>query len=82
MVRRKAKADEICIHVEDADTVALFFALDTQWRRHAMTGDRLGLDYAAIQPTAALYAFEMTPRRMAQLRRMEIAATTEWAKKR
>ncbi len=80
--RRQAKAEEIGILAADAEVVALFFALETQWRRHAMSGERLGIDYAAIRPTAELYDLALSPEIMSLLRRMECAALLEWSKKR
>lgn len=69
-----AADDEIEVHVDDAATVALFLALDTQWRRHPFTGHRAGLDYAAIKPTADLAGLEITPAVLPGLRVMEQAA--------
>lgn len=54
--------------------IELFFALATQWRRHPMTGTRLGLDYPSIEPAARLLGIEMTPARFADLQVMEGAA--------
>lgn len=65
---------EIEIPAADAPIVALFFALDTQWRRHPFTGQRTGLDYAAIKPTAELAGVEITPTTLPGLRAMEVAA--------
>lgn len=71
--------DVIEIGEEDGNVVALFMSLDTQWRVHPMTGSRVGLDYAAIRPTAELFALDVTPRVMGDLRVMEIAALNEMA---
>ena len=59
---------------DEAEAVGLFFALDTQWRRHAMTGSRLGLDYASIEPTARMLSVPMRPQLLSDLRAMEGAA--------
>lgn len=67
------------VPIADAAVVTLFFALDTQWRRHAMSGQRIGLDYAAIRPTAELYQIETTPDMMADIRMMEAAALAQFA---
>lgn len=67
------------VPIEDADAVNLFLALDTQWRRHPMTGQRLGIDYAAIGATAQLYEIAMTPDLMADIRMMEAAALGAFA---
>lgn len=66
--------DAIEIHRDDAGTVALFFALDTQWRRHPFSGQLAGLDYVAVKPTADLAGIEITPATLPGLRAMEQAA--------
>lgn len=55
-------------------------ALDTQWRFHAMSGMRLGLDYPSIRPTADLLGIAIDPEMMSDLRAMELAALDEFAK--
>lgn len=82
MERDAVEAAAIEIPADDAAAVGLFMALDTQWRHHAMTGQRLGIDYAAIRPTAELVDIAVTPQVMADLRVMEIAALNELAKAR
>lgn len=77
----RAVDDEIQIHRDDAGTVALFFALDTQWRRHPFSGELAGLDYAAIKPTAELAMIEITPMTLPGLRAMEQAALGALAEK-
>lgn len=67
---------------EEGDSFALFAALDTQWQRHAMTGQRIGLDYGKIDATARMLVIEMTPRRFLDLRVMESAALAEFGKAR
>lgn len=67
------------VPLADASVVTLFFALDTQWRRHAMSGLRIGIDYAAIRPTAELYQLDLTPDMMADIRMMEAAALAQFA---
>ncbi|WJY20103.1 DUF1799 domain-containing protein [Alteriqipengyuania flavescens] len=69
------------VPLADADPANLFFALDTQWHRHAMTGQRTGIDYAAIRPTAELLGIEPTPELLADLRRMEMAALAQFGAK-
>lgn len=72
---RSAAADpEVELHPDDAPVVALFFALDTQWRRHPFSGQRAGLDYSAIRPTAELAGIEIGSGTLAGLRVMEQAA--------
>ena len=77
---RTEQGDEIQILQADADIVALFLALDTQWRRHPMAGSRMGIDYSAIRPTADLYEIALSPSIMADIRLMESAALAEFAK--
>lgn len=62
--------------------MALFFALDTQWRRAGMSGERLGIDYGAVEPTARMMGVEMTPLRLSDLRIMEAAALEQFARRR
>lgn len=62
------------IHPDDVPAVALFFALDTQWRRHPFSGARIGIDYAAVRPTADLAGIDVTPDTLPALRIMETAA--------
>jgi hypothetical protein len=65
---------------EEADSFALFVALDTQWRFHPMAGIRLGLDYMAIEPTARMLGIEMLPQRLLDIRAMEAAALAEFSR--
>lgn len=60
--------------------MALFLALDTQWRFHPMLGARLGIDYAAIGPTASAAGLPFTPAMFHDLRAMEAAAIAVLAK--
>lgn len=66
---------------DEADVVALFLSLQTQWRRHAMTGAALGLIYEAVPATAALTGIATTPALFADLQIMESAAMEEMARK-
>lgn len=80
LTRAGAAADEeIEVPREDAPVVALFFALDTQWRRHPFTGQRMGIDYAAVKPTAELAGIELVPGILPALRAMELAAIETFA---
>lgn len=79
---RAPPAAEIEIAERDVDTVALFMTLDTQWRRHPFTGDRIGLDYAAIKPAADLAGIAITPDTLPGLRVMEDEALITLAKRR
>lgn len=65
-----------------ADSIALFFALGTQWRVHPMSGARIGIDYAAVRPTADLLDLPLNVDVMTDLRSMEMAALDEFAKSR
>ncbi len=77
--RRANKGDAtIAIHLDEQDSVALFFALGSQWRWHPMAGARTGLDYAAVSATAKMAGIKMTPARFADLRTMEGAALAAW----
>lgn len=76
---RSPTAEDIAIHRDDAGIVALFFALDTQWNRHPFTGQRTGLDYSAIRPTAELAEIEIGPDTLRGLRVMEQAAIATFA---
>ncbi len=76
---RSSDDEDISIHRDDADIVALFFALDTQWNRHPFTGQRIGLDYPAIKPTAELAGIEIGPDTLRGLRVMEHAAIATFA---
>ncbi len=60
--------------------MALFVALETQWRWHPMIGLRTGIDYAAIGAVAAASAIAMTPALFNDLRTLEGAAMETWAK--
>lgn len=72
--------DAVEIHVDDVPTVALFLALRTQWVRHPMTGQRIGLDYSQVRPTADLAFIAITPDTLPALQAMEEAALVEFAR--
>lgn len=80
MKRDRAQDHPIELPVADADTASLFLALDTQWRRHAMSGQRVGIDYTAIGPTAQMLGITMSPELLADIRTMEAAAMKEMAR--
>ncbi|WP_231727401.1 DUF1799 domain-containing protein [Sphingomonas sp. CCH15-F11] len=77
----RAERDVIELAPDEAQAFGLFVALDTQWRRHPMTGTRLGLDYAVIPVTAAMLDIPMSPAMLADLRVMEAAAIGEMARR-
>lgn len=64
------------------DTLRLFMALGTQWRFAGMDGQPMGIDYAAIAPTAAGLGIETTAERFEDLRVMESVALAAWREKR
>lgn len=76
------KVRKIEIAPDEVNVVALFLALHTQWRLHAITGAATGLIYEAVPPTASMSGIEMTPPLFADLQTMESAALKEWARKR
>lgn len=78
--RRGATAATIEVAPDEVDAVGLFMALGTQWRWHAMVGQRLGLVYEAIAPAAAALGIALTPSLFADLRTMEGAALAASAK--
>lgn len=80
MKRPRASDAPIEVPLDDAPVANLFFALDTQWRRHAMTGKRIGIDYTSVAPTAQLFGIAMTPELMADIRMMEDAALAAFAR--
>ena len=73
---------ELALPREDAAVVSLFFQLGAQWRLHPVTGERIGLDNAAIRPTAELAGIAVTPGVFADLGTMESAALNEWSRRR
>lgn len=75
-----ARPEAIPIHQDEVDSVALFFALGSQWRWHPMAGVRTGLDYAAVAATAKMTGIKMTPIIFADLRTMEGAALAAWSR--
>ncbi|GAN14154.1 DUF1799 domain-containing protein [Sphingomonas paucimobilis] len=58
---------------DEVDVVTLFMALTSQWRFHAM-GGRLGIEYAAVRPTADMLEIVMTTSLFLDLQMMERAA--------
>lgn len=52
----------------------LFLGLASQWRVHAMSGLRLGLEYTAIPAVATMMGITVTPSVFDDLRIMEGAA--------
>lgn len=80
MQERRA-ADVLELAPDEASAFALFAALGTQWRHHAMTGIRMGLDYTAIPATAAMMAIDMTPGLLVDLRVMEHEALAVFAER-
>jgi hypothetical protein len=73
-------AGEIEVWACNAETVALFVALGSQWRV-GMSG-ATGLDYCAIRATAGWLGVEMDRERFDDLRTMEAAALSAMAEAR
>ena len=72
----RARPDPIELEAEDEGrAAALFLALGTQWKWTGM-GMRVGLDYAAIEPTARLIGVELGTQVMFDLQAMEAEALT------
>lgn len=71
---------EITFAPDEALSFSLFAALATQWDRHAMTGMRTGIRYAEVRPTAENMDIAMTPAIFADIRMMEQAALSEFAR--
>lgn len=65
---------------EEYDAVRLFYRLGTQWRRVGMDGVRTGLDYAAVERTAAMMDLAMTPDLFDDIGVMERAALAVFAR--
>lgn len=67
---------------ENWPAVETFCALTTQWRYAGSAGSRVGLDYAAIPPVAAMLGHEVGRDLFDRLRLMESTALEEFARKR
>lgn len=82
LARRKGNEAKSVIEVapDEEEAVALFTALDTQWRFHPLAGVRTGLDYAAIGPTASMLGLTLSPGLFTDIRIMEGAAMRALAK--
>lgn len=70
---------EVQVPPDEQATLALFLSMGTQWRWCPVSGQRLGMDYAAIAPTASLQGTELTPMVFHDLRLMEHAALSALA---
>lgn len=79
-----AADDRFEVEAVNAPAVRLFMALQTQWRAVSVSSwsrveiRRLGLDYAAIEPTARLAGLELDADDFTRLRVMEVEALTAW----
>ena len=58
----------------------LFMTLQTQWQWHPMAGMRTGLNYASIGAAATMLGLVMTPALFLDIRVMESAALSAWAR--
>lgn len=80
----KPEADVIEIWPDQADSVALFFAMSTQWRWvGAGSGGmfRTGLDYTPMASVSAALGITISADVLNDLRIMESAAVEQWGKK-
>lgn len=89
--RMRAEEDSYEIEAVNAAAVRLFIALQSQWRVVVLSNwsraeiRRVGLDYAAIEPTARLLGIEVgtptdaDPGDFARLRLMEHEALIVWS---
>lgn len=57
--------------------VEFFLCIQSQWRRHPMSGLPLGLDYAGVEAASRWQGVAMTPEFFADLRVMEFAFIDE-----
>ncbi len=83
-VLAKPEANVIEIWPDQADSVALFFAMSTQWRWvGAGTGGmfRTGLDYTPMKVLAEPLGIKVSADVLNDLRIMESAAVEQWGKK-
>lgn len=78
---RRPEAEPVELAPDEWEAVSLFFALDTQWRRAGLAGERAGLDYAAVEPTARMLGIDVKPRLLHDLRAMEDAALAAFAER-
>jgi hypothetical protein len=66
------------------EAMGLFFAMSSQWRWASVGlagAIRVGLDYGALAPAAALSGLTMTPKLFDDIRTMEFAALEVWGKR-
>jgi hypothetical protein len=80
-----APSDRAVIWPDMADSVALFFAMSTQWRwtGAGMAGAfRTGFDYGALEATARSAGLSMTPTLFDDIRTLEREALSVWSRKR
>lgn len=78
--RIEADSDVLELAPDEAEAFSLFLSLGTQWNRHPLTGARIGIDYAAIHPTADMLQIETSPAMLLDLRIMEDEALSEFGK--
>ncbi len=79
----ETEADVIEVWPDQADSVALFFAMSTQWRWvGAGSGGmfRTGLDYTPMAPVSAALGITISADVLNDLRIMESAAVDQWGK--
>lgn len=76
-----AAAQQIEVWPDMAPAVLTFMAMGTQWTR-GILGERLGLDYSAIQPCAGMLGVVIGTREFLDIQIMEAAALAELRKRR
>lgn len=79
--RVKCNAGVLELAPDEARSFSLFVSLDTQWNRHALTGGRTGINYAVVPAVASMMDIKMTPAMLVDVRIMEAAALSEFARK-
>lgn len=77
-----APPQDIEVPPDEADAVQLFITLQTQWQWHPVAAMRTGLNYASIGAAAAMLGLVMTPALFLDIRVMEGAALSAFAKDR
>jgi len=78
----------IAVHPDNVTAVKLLMVLTTQWQTVAASTMnrsqilRVGLNYAAIEPTARMSGLELTPDDFGRLRYLETECLAAWSEER
>lgn len=75
-----AASNQVEIWPDMAPAVLTFMAMGTQWNR-GMFGERLGLNYAMVQPVAAMLEVVVDTRAFLDIQIMEAAALNHFGKR-